>query len=263
MRQQSKFKIQEEEQSSSVVQTQCFISHSRCVDFLFNWMFVRACAKRYCSRGRRCAEEGRWVSITLRMLLETRIQPLRQSRYVCAKHACTWNHSHKNASKHTNTECVSALSMLFCFEYTHKKKLLGESVCEFRDDGPSGSPHLLNALYQDWKLIRTRPSPICSESLLPAGYKTCHFTSLFASLTCEHHLWHYRQHGSRAALNHLGQSVTDGTADGKDVKDANALFLFYFQLFLLPWAVPSCEKCRRDHGRQGCPSKSFLPSSSA
>lgn len=42
MRQQSKFKIQEEEQSSSVLQTQCFISHSRCVDFLFNWMFVQS-----------------------------------------------------------------------------------------------------------------------------------------------------------------------------------------------------------------------------
>lgn len=36
------FKVSGEEHSSSVVQTLRFISHSRCVDCLFNWIFVRA-----------------------------------------------------------------------------------------------------------------------------------------------------------------------------------------------------------------------------
>lgn len=34
MREKSKFKVRKKEHSSSVIQTQCFISHSRCVDYL-------------------------------------------------------------------------------------------------------------------------------------------------------------------------------------------------------------------------------------
>lgn len=40
MRDKSKFKVRKKEHSSSVIQTQCFISHSRCVDYLFNWILV-------------------------------------------------------------------------------------------------------------------------------------------------------------------------------------------------------------------------------
>lgn len=39
-RRQSDFGVHEEERSSSAVQTGSVISHSRCVDYLFNWVCV-------------------------------------------------------------------------------------------------------------------------------------------------------------------------------------------------------------------------------
>lgn len=72
---ESKFKVRKEEHSSSVVQTQCFISYCRCVDYLFNWIFLWARQSQRTNlvaverkmieqgKGRGRAEEGRWVSI--------------------------------------------------------------------------------------------------------------------------------------------------------------------------------------------------------
>lgn len=67
VREKSKFKVRKKEHSSSVVQTQCIISHSRCVDYLFNWIMVWDCKRQRpivvgVERGG-WAEEGRWVTI--------------------------------------------------------------------------------------------------------------------------------------------------------------------------------------------------------
>lgn len=112
MREGFKFKVRVEEQSSSVAQTQSFISHSRCVDYLFNWNFVWAWQRTIVviaersmieqQKGRRWVEEGRWVLIISSACLWKHIPNYHQDRDdVCPTHAHAHAQNHSGICSHT------------------------------------------------------------------------------------------------------------------------------------------------------------------
>lgn len=110
MREESKFKVIEEEHSSSVVQAQCFISRCRCVDYLFNWIFVWAWQRTVVvtverrmieqRKGRRWAGEGRWVSIiSSACFWKHKPNYHRDRAKMCVRHM----HAHQNTLAYART----------------------------------------------------------------------------------------------------------------------------------------------------------------
>ncbi len=164
LREESIFKVREGEHSSSVVRTQCFISHSRCVDYLFNWIFVWARQRQRTivvtverrmieqGKGRGRAEGRRWVSIIFGACCWKHKPNYHRDRAkTCVRHV----HTHTRVYRHTSICLLWTSSFAIWAHY----RILAVSVCEFGEDVriilcPSGPSYLLEAIYQLKAVLR-------------------------------------------------------------------------------------------------------------